>query len=200
MIDHNQDLPSTMRIAIAVLALAFVGVSIAQGLLSTIGHRIQDVKFVKVCQYSCACLWQVPVSVTPTATGALMGVVTAEGKGDLAIIATLTTTLAARTSAPASSGHATRGPARPANTGLQLLRNQLRRTHQVKCWMSKVFDNLPFMEWSKKIIGTISFRTTSLQVRCWAQSWQWDYTAYHWRIRNWYRELNIKNYSSNFRM
>ena len=58
LINHNQDLPSTMRIAIAVLALAFVGVSIARGSLLTIGHRIHDhdVKFVKVCQYSCACL------------------------------------------------------------------------------------------------------------------------------------------------
>ena len=43
LIDHNQDLPSTMRIAIAVLALAFVGVSIARGLLLTIGHRILDI-------------------------------------------------------------------------------------------------------------------------------------------------------------
>ena len=89
-----------------------------------------------------------------------MGVVTAVSKADLAIIATLTTTLAARTSAAASSGHATHGPARPANTSLQLLRNQLRRIHQVKCWwmwISKVFANLPFIEWSYKkiILGTI---------------------------------------------
>ena len=58
LINHNQDLPSTMRIAIAVLALAFVGVSIARGSLLTIGHRIHyhDVKFVMVCQYSRACV------------------------------------------------------------------------------------------------------------------------------------------------
>ena len=88
-----------------------------------------------------------------------MGVVTAVSKVDLAIIATLTTTLAVLTSAAASLGRATHGPARHATTGLQLLRNQLRRTHQVKCWlmwMSKVLDNLPFIEWSSKIIlGTI---------------------------------------------
>ena len=66
-----------------------------------------------------------------------MGVVTAVSKADLAIIATLTTTLAVLTSAAASLGRATHGPARPATTGLQLLRNQLLRNqllrnHQVK--------------------------------------------------------------------
>ena len=50
LINHNQDLPSTMRITLALLALAFVGVSKARGLLLllTIGHRIQDVKFVNI--------------------------------------------------------------------------------------------------------------------------------------------------------
>ena len=66
-----------------------------------------------------------------------MGVVTAVSKVDLAIIAMLTTTLAVLTSAAASSGLTTRGPARHATTGLQLLRNQLLRNqllrnHQVK--------------------------------------------------------------------
>ena len=45
-----------------------------------------------------------------------MGVVTAVSKADLANIATLTTTLAVLTSAAASLGRATHGPARPATT------------------------------------------------------------------------------------
>ena len=52
-----------------------------------------------------------------------MGVVTAVSKVDLAIIATLTTTLAARTSAAASSGRATHGLARPATTKKPIKKN-----------------------------------------------------------------------------